>query len=71
MIEHRSAYQLEILISELAGFDATHIQVLPVGAAGDFRVEFVGTVAAVSPSRARRDVESACMQLKAKYRLRD
>jgi hypothetical protein len=44
--------------------------VLPVGTAGDFRVEFVGTVAAVSLSRAKRDVEAACAQLKSKYRLR-
>ena len=71
MIQYRSAYQLEILISESAGFDATHIQVLPIGATGDFRAEFVGTVAAVSLSRAKRDVEVACAQLKAKYRLRD
>jgi hypothetical protein len=71
MIQYRSAFELKVLIGELAGFDVKNIQVLPIGTAGDFRVEFMGTVAAISLSRAKRDLDTACAQLKAKYRLKD
>ena len=38
MIQYRSAFELKVLIGELAGFDVKNIQVLPIGTAGDFRV---------------------------------
>ena len=69
-MEFRTARQLELLIASAAGFDEKHVQVIPVGNAGDFRAEFVGSVAAVSSSRARSDVERACRSIKEKYLLR-
>ena len=31
MIQNRSAFELKVLIGELAGFDVKNIQVLPIG----------------------------------------
>ncbi len=58
------------MIAELAGFDSTHVLVTAVGDHGDFRAEFIGKVAALKPSRARNDVDAACRQVKASFRLR-
>lgn len=71
MVEWKTAYQLEILIAELAGFDSRNIQVTPVGSNGDFRVEFVGTAAGVSASRAKVDVKTAITTMRARYRLKE
>ena len=70
MADYRSAYQLEGMIAELAGFDSAHILVTAIGEHGDFRAEFIGKVTAVTPSRARTDVDAACRQVKANFRLR-
>jgi hypothetical protein len=69
MIEYKSAFQLEALIADLAGFDENNVQVTKIGNTGDFRAGFVGTPAAVNVSRAKADVDSACNKLKTKYRL--
>jgi hypothetical protein len=58
------------MIAELADFDSTHVLVTAVGDHGDFRAEFIGKVAAVTPSRARGDIDPACRQVKANFRLR-
>ena len=70
MADYKSAYQLEGMIAELAGFDSTHVLVTAVGEHGDFRAAFIGKVAAVTPSRARTEVDAACRQVKANFKLR-
>jgi len=70
MADFKSAYQLEAMIADLAGFDTTHILVMAVGEHGDFRAEFLGRVAAANSSRARSDVDAACRQVKANFRLK-
>ena len=69
MTEYRNAYQLEAIIADMAGFDPQNIQVTKVGVGGDFRCDFVGTVGGVSSSRAKSDVEAACIRMREKYRL--
>jgi hypothetical protein len=69
MDEYKSAYQLEEMIADLAGFDHTHVLVMAVGDHGDFRAEFIGRAAAASPSRAR-SVDASCRQVKARFKLR-
>lgn len=69
MADFKSAYQLEEMIADIAGFDTTHVLVMAVGDRGDFRAEFLGQVAANS-SRARSDVDAACRQVKASFRLK-
>ena len=68
--EHKSAFQLEQMIAELTGFDAKIIDVTKVGNSGDFSATLIGTVAAVSKSRAQSDVDAACRQLKLKFKLK-
>jgi hypothetical protein len=70
MTDYKSAYQLEGMIAELAGFDSAYVLVTAVGDHGDFRAEFIGKVAAVMSSRARTDVDAACRKVKANFRLR-
>ena len=70
MADYRSAYQLEGMIAELAGFDSTHVLMTAVGDHGDFRAEFIGKVAAVTPSNAGNDVDATCRQVKTNFRLR-
>jgi hypothetical protein len=70
-IEHKTAFQLEEMIADLTGFNPTAIDVKKLGNAGNFAAAFVGKVAAVSKSRAQADVESACSQLKLRFKLKD
>jgi len=70
MADYKSAYQLEEMIADLAGFDKSHVLVMAVGDRGDFRAEFLGGIPAVNPSRARSDVDAACQRLKTTFRLR-
>ena len=69
-LESTTSYQLEEMIAELAGFSATSIDVVKVGNSGDFHATVIGTVAAVSPSRAQSDVEAICRQLRLKFKLK-
>ena len=71
MIEYRSAFQLEAMIAEMAGFDPRNVQVTRVGHSGDFHADFVGKVAAVDTSRARHDIDAACTELRIRFRLRE
>jgi hypothetical protein len=68
--EFKTAFQLEEMIADLAGFNATSIHVSKVGNAGDFRATMVGTVAAVSASRAQSDIDAISAKLRLKFRLR-
>lgn len=69
MTDYKSAYQLEQMIAELAGFDGTHVLVTAVGEHGDFRAEFIGKTATVILPRARVDLDAACHQVRANFRL--
>lgn len=71
MAEYKTAYQLERLIAETAGFDPKNIQVTRVGNKGDWCADFVGKVAGVTESRAKHDVEAACNQIRAHFRLEE
>jgi hypothetical protein len=71
MVEFKTTYQLEAMVAEIAGFDPKNVQVSRAGNKGDWRANFVGTVAAVTASRAQHDVEAACSKLKAQYLLKD
>jgi hypothetical protein len=71
MAEYKTAFHLEAMVAEIAGFDPKNIHVTRVGKSGDFGADFVGTVAAVNTSRAKHDVDVACNSLKARFRLKD
>ncbi|MBR1154612.1 hypothetical protein [Bradyrhizobium sp. JYMT SZCCT0428] len=69
-LEAKTAFQLQQMIGELAGFDPDNIDVVKLGNEGSFRAVLIGTVGAVSKSRAQADIETACRQLRLKFRLK-
>ena len=69
-LESKTAQQLEEMIADLTGFNATSIDAIKIGNSGDFSATVLGAVAAVSKSRAQSDVEAACRQLRMKFKLK-
>jgi hypothetical protein len=69
-LESKTAFQLEEMIADLAGFAATAIDVVKVGNNGDFSATLIGTAASVSKSRAQSDIEVVCRQLRLKFKLK-
>lgn len=68
-IQSKTAFQLQQMIAEMAGFHPDNIDVMKLDSDGAFRAVLIGTVAAVSKSKAQSDIENACRQLRLKYRL--
>jgi len=69
-LETKTAFQLQQMIGEMAGFHPDNIDVVKLGNDGGFRAVLIGTVGAVSKSRAQSDIENACRQLRLEYRLK-
>ncbi|MBR1156272.1 hypothetical protein [Bradyrhizobium sp. JYMT SZCCT0428] len=67
--ESKTAFQLQQMIAEMVGFHPDNIDVVRLGNDGGFKAMLIGSVGAVSRSRAQADIESACRQLRLKYRL--
>jgi hypothetical protein len=69
-LESKTAFQLQQMSGEMAGFDPNGIDVVKLGNDGSFRAILIGAVGAVSKSRAQSDIENVCRQLRLKYRLK-
>jgi hypothetical protein len=68
--ESKTAFQLQQMIGEMAGFDPDSIDVVKQGDDGGFRAVLIGAVGAFSKSSAQSDIENICRQLRLKYRLK-
>ena len=69
-LESKTAFQLQQMIGETAGLHPDNVGVVKWGNDGRFTDVLVGTVSVVSKSRAEAEIESACRQLRLKYRLK-
>ena len=70
-LEFKTGRQLEQMIADLAGLDERNVMVTASGTRGNFTAKFVGSIAAVSKSRAQLDIDNICAELGLRYKLAD